>query len=423
MKTYNYSNLTPEDIEKLCSRVNLNTEQVIPTVKTIIDEVKQRGDSALFEYTKQFDGVELTSLSVDTKGTVTSKIARALDQVAKNIRTFHQANMVQGKKVETMPGVTCWAESRAIDRVGLYIPSGSAPLVSTVLMLGIPAQLAGCKQVVLCAPPGANGSVDPAIVYAAELCGINQVFAIGGAQAVAAMAYGTETVPKVDKIFGPGNQYVTAAKQLVSVDPKGAAIDIPAGPTEALVVADDTAVPAFVAADLLSQAEHGPDSQVVLVTTSQAFIDEVLNELDIQIQELSRKGIAEDALKNSFIIKTNTIEEAIAFSNAYAPEHMLVQVDRAESYVSLVNNAGSVFTGNYACESAGDYASGTNHALPTYGYAKTYSGVSVASFQKQITFQTVSQQGAQSIGPTVMDLAELEGLDAHRQAMKLRTQL
>ncbi len=406
----------------ITQRAQIDFTTITRQVEQIITTVKAKGDRALFDYTKQFDGVALTNLQADLTPTmvVNDVVQQALAIAKQNITTFHQAVMPQAITVETMPGVLCTSAPRAIDRVGLYIPGGSAPLVSTVLMLAIPAQLAGCREMILCTPPQPDGTLNPMIAYAAKLCGIEQVFLVGGAQAIAAMAYGTASIAKVTKLFGPGNAYVTAAKQWVAADPAGTAIDMPAGPTEVLVIADATAKPAVIAADLLAQLEHGADSQAVLVTTSLVLADQVNLELEQQVCTLPRRAIAEQALQNSFSLVVDSVEEAIDFANDYAPEHLLLQCLNPERYIAQIRNAGSVFVGEYACESAGDYASGTNHTLPTYGYARAYSGVSVASFQKQVTFQTVTKAGALALAPTVMQLAELEGLIAHKRAMQIR---
>lgn len=403
-------------------RAQIDFTTITRQVEQIIAQVKVNGDQTLFDYTQQFDGVTLTSLRVDLTNTapVSASVQQALATAVSNITTFHRAVMPKTITVETMPGVVCSSVPRAIERVGLYVPGGSAPLVSTLLMLAIPAQLAGCKEIIVCTPPQSDGALNPIMAYAAKLCGIEQVYLVGGAQAIAAMAYGTATIPKVSKLFGPGNAYVTAAKQLVLIDPVGAAIDMPAGPTEVLVISDDTAKPAVIAADLLAQLEHGADSQAVLVTTSLALADQVNLELEQQVRILPRRVIAEQALENSFALVVTSMAEAVAFANDYAPEHLLLQCVNPERYADQIINAGSVFLGEYACEAAGDYASGTNHTLPTYGYAKAYSGVSVASFQKQITFQTVTKAGALTLAPTVMQLAELEGLTAHKRAMQVR---
>ena len=426
MQKYYFSKLTNKNREMLCSRAAVNFTAILETIKPILQKVRSEGDEALLEYTALFDKVTLKELVVSESETasgvaqVAPRLTAAIQNAANNIRRFHEAQLTQKISVETMPGILCSRESRPIERVGLYIPGGSAPLPSTVLMLGIPAQLAGCKEVILCTPPQKDGAVDPTILYAAQVCGITKIIKVGGAQAVAALAYGTASVPKVSKIFGPGNQYVTAAKMLVSVDPQGAAIDIPAGPSEILVIADTEARADFVAADLLSQAEHGPDSQAVLVCTDEQKTDEILKEVDRQLSELPRQTIARQALEKSFAIVTSTVAEAITFSNQYAPEHLLLNVKDAESYTAAIQNAGSVFVGAYASESAGDYASGTNHTLPTSGYAQMYSGVSVDSFLKYITFQQVTAAGVKNIGPIVTTIAKAEGLAGHERAMQLR---
>lgn len=353
---------------------------------------------------------------------VSNEIKTALEQAASNITKFHEIQLESRKTVETMPGVICFAEMRPIEKVGLYIPGGTAPLPSTVLMLAIPARLAGCKEIVLCTPPAKDGTINDVILAAAEIAGVKTIYRVGGAQAIAAMAYGTETIPKVDKIFGPGNQYVTAAKMLVSTEPDGAAIDMPAGPTELLVVADEAARADFVAADLLSQAEHGADSQVVLVCTDVQKISEITAEVKRQLKSLSRQQIAAKALDNSFSIVVKDIDAALEFANRYSPEHLILNVKEPQKLVKKVVNAGSVFLGAYSPESAGDYASGTNHALPTYGYARSYSGVSLASFQKRITFQQLTPEGVKNIASTVQIIAEQEGLTAHKRAMEIRNE-
>jgi histidinol dehydrogenase len=375
-----------------------------PIVKTILEDVGKNGDKAVKKYSDKFDG----QLTCSTK--LTPEIKDAFKIAAKNIEAFHKAQITTGKKIETMPGVTCFQEARPIEKVGLYIPGGTAPLPSTLLMLAIPARLAGCKEIVMCSP-----CLPEIMQYVAKLAGVTKIFKIGGAQAIAAMAYGTEAIPKVDKIFGPGNQYVTAAKMLC-----GTAIDMPAGPSEVLVIADKYARADFVAADLLSQAEHGPDSQVVLVCTDEDKADEILEETTAQLEMLPRKDIAKAALENSFALIVADIVEAVKFSNKYAPEHLILNVKKADQYLDQVINAGSVFIGQYSCESAGDYASGTNHTLPTYGYAKSYSGVSVDSFMKKITFQKLNKEGIKNIGPVVEKMAEIEQLQAHKNAMTLR---
>lgn len=426
MKLHDYDQFSETDLQRLCQRPSVDAERLTSVVQPIIAKVKREGDVALRHYSQLYDQVDLTDILV-SQDEITAASARisgvdkaAFVVAATNIRAFHSLQLPKSISLETMPGVTCSRESRPIQSVGLYIPGGKAPLPSTVLMLGIPAQLAGCQNVVLCTPPNKNGLVPDSILYAARLCGINQIAKVGGAQAIAALAYGTETIPKVDKIFGPGNQYVTAAKQLVATDPAGAAIDIPAGPTEVLVIADQTARPSFVVSDLLAQAEHGPDSQVVLVCTDAQMAESVVQELERQLTVLPRQAIAKQALNNSFILLVPTLNEAISFSNRYAPEHLLLAVDEPKKWAQQVQNAGSVFLGHYACESAGDYASGPNHTLPTAGYARAYSGVSTESFLKYVTFQTVTKKGAALIGPTVSRLAALEGLDGHQKAMEIR---
>ena len=424
MQQYDLSKLSEKELQELCKRPAINFSSVAPTVQSILDDVKQNGDVAIRKYEAKFGGTQnelLVSPAEITEACkrISSEMKAAFEQAVKNIEQFHKAQLKTEEPVETMPGVTCFAQMRGIEKVGLYIPGGTAPLPSTVLMLAIPAKLAGCKEIVLCTP-SKKGQVPDIILYAAQLCGVTKIFKIGGAQAIAAMAYGSKTVPKTYKVFGPGNQYVTAAKMLVSVDPAGAAIDMPAGPSEVLVVADKQARADFVAADLLAQAEHGTDSQVVLVSDSASKIDEVLIELEKQLEFLPRKDIAAGALESSFALLTPNSQAAIDFSNRYAPEHLILNTKNADSLMSSVVNAGSVFVGPYACESAGDYASGTNHSLPTYGYARAYSGVSVASFQKRITFQQVAKEGAANIGPIVSTMATEEGLDAHRRAMEFR---
>lgn len=394
------------------------------SVANILKEVKLNGDTALRKFASMFDKVTLTSLSVsddeiEHAGTLVSSELKAAMAVAhENISVFHRQQAGTTPPIETMPGVQCWRKSVPIERVGLYIPGGSAPLFSTLLMLGIPAKLAGCKEIILCTPPDKNGSIHPAILWAAKLVGVTKIFKAGGAQAVGAMAYGTASIPRVYKIFGPGNQFVTCAKQLVQKD--GLAIDMPAGPSEVAVLADDTAVPAFVAADLLSQAEHGPDSQVLLVTTSESLAAQVNTHVQQQLEQLPRRDIAAAALHNSKVVVLGKIQEAIDMLNEYAPEHLIISCADDEALAEKVVNAGSVFLGNYSPESVGDYASGTNHTLPTNGYARAYSGVSLDSFLKKITFQKLSPQGLQHIGATVETLAEAEGLTAHKNAVSIR---
>jgi len=408
----------------LCRRPETAKDDIDDTVRKILSDVKTSGDKALNEYSSKFDKIKPGRIKVSQKEIMESgnyipdKLKEAIDTAYKNIEKFHISQLCKEEVVETMPGIRCRRKNVAIEKVGLYIPGGSAPLFSSVLMLGIPAKIAGCSQIIMCTPPGRTGNVDPLILYAASLTGITEIYRIGGAQAIAAMAYGTETVPKADKIFGPGNQYVTRAKELVQAD--GVAIDMPAGPSEVLVIADETADPEFVAADLLSQAEHGPDSQVVLVTDSRNILSGVMAEIKKQIKLLPRKDIAEQALNNSLFILTPDPERAIEFSNEYAPEHLIINCNNAADLAEKVINAGSVFIGKYSCESAGDYASGTNHTLPTNGYAKCYSGVSVESFMKKITFQEITSEGIRKIGPAIELMAEAELLAGHASAVKVR---
>lgn len=408
----------------LTKRPIITTESLNESISTVLKQVKERGDQAIQNYASLFDGVQLTDFRVsrqeieEAATLVNQDIKDAIAIAASNIRTFHQSQLSTEDKVETTEGVTCWRKSVGIEKVGLYIPGGTAPLFSTLLMLTIPAQLAGCKELVLCTPCNKQGKVNEVVLYAAQYLGIETIFKIGGAQAIAAMAYGTETVPQVYKIFGPGNQYVTKAKELIQA--QGIAIDMPAGPSEVLVIADQEADVDYIAADLLSQAEHGTDSQVVFVTTTKQKISEVAEALEKQLEELPRKDLAKQTLNNSLMIELSTIEECIAFSNAYAPEHLILNIENAEKYIDLVINAGSVFLGAYSCESAGDYASGTNHTLPTNGYAKSYSGVSVDSFVKKITFQKLTKQGLKNIGKTIEVMAEAEELIAHKNAVSIR---
>jgi histidinol dehydrogenase len=395
-------------------------------VQGVLDGVKKEGDKAVASYTQKFDGVTIDTAMVteaeinEAALELSPSLKEAIQLAVKNIRCFHEAQVSEPVKIETMPGVSCWRKSVGIDKVGLYIPGGSAPLFSTVLMLGIPAVIAGCKEIILCTPPATNGKVHPAILYAAWVVGITKIFKIGGVQAIAAMAYGTKTVPQVYKIFGPGNQYVTAAKQLVQQS--GVAIDMPAGPSEVCVLADETCNPAFVASDLLSQAEHGPDSQVLLVSTSKKVVAEVEVALTAQLALLPRKDIAQKALDNSTAIVVDDMERAIFIVNSYAAEHLILACDNDEVIAEKITNAGSVFLGNYSPESVGDYASGTNHTLPTSGYARAYSGVSVDSFVKKVTFQKLTPAGLQAIGAAVETMAAAEGLDAHKNAITIRLQ-
>lgn len=412
--------------DDLLKRPSFDAASLLPKVQAILDEVAKEGDKALKKYSLEFDQVTLDSIAIDpsmvqaAEQSLTSTLKSAIQSAKVNIEIFHQAQLKKEEKIETMPGVWCWRKSVGIEKVGIYIPGGTAPLFSTVLMLGIPAKLAGCKEVILCTPPKKDGHIDPAIIYAASLVGIQQIFTIGGVQAIAAMAYGTETVPKVYKIFGPGNQYVTAAKQLIQQ--QGVAIDMPAGPSEVCVYADETAVPAFVAADLLSQAEHGVDSQVLLVTSSSEVMEQVQLEIEKQLADLPRATLATQALANSKGVVMATRDEAIQLINAYAPEHLILSVENALVVAEKIINAGSVFIGNYAPESVGDYASGTNHTLPTNGHAKAYSGVSVDSFVKKITFQQLTEMGLKNIAQTVIQMAEAEQLEAHAKAVAIRVQ-
>lgn len=411
---------------EILKRPVMNVENLFDTVWSIIDRVKAEGDRAVIEYEEKFDKAVLTSLAVTEEElaeaeTLVSEDLKAAIRLAKqNIETFHASQRFEGKKVETQPGVTCWQKAVAIEKVGLYIPGGTAPLFSTVLMLAVPAKIAGCKEIVLCTPPGKDGKVHPAVLFAAKVAGVNRIFKAGGVQAIAAMAYGTESVPKVYKIFGPGNQYVTAAKQLVSL--RDVAIDMPAGPSEVEVLADETANPVFVAADLLSQAEHGVDSQAMLITTSVKLQQAVKEEVERQLALLSRKEIAEKSLVNSKLIVVRDMDEAIELTNAYAPEHLIVETADYMSVAERVVNAGSVFLGSLTPESAGDYASGTNHTLPTNGYAKAYSGVSLDSFIRKITFQEIKPEGIATIGPAIEVMAANELLDAHKNAVTVRLQ-
>jgi len=410
--------------EKLTKRAVDNQQDVMEKVRPILDAVKNHKDKAVRELSAKFDGISLSSFQVSEeeirKGCldVDSNLKGAINSAIINIRKFHESQKQPVRKVETAPGVVCWQRSTPIEKVGLYIPGGSAPLFSTVLMLAVPASIAGCKEIVLCTPPGKDGKIHPAIILAAHLTGVTRIFKVGGAQAIAAMAYGTGTIPKVDKIFGPGNSYVTAAKQLVTLD--GIAIDLPAGPSEVEVMADESADPDFVASDLLSQAEHGPDSQSILVTNSPELAEKVKKRLDEQLTLLPRTAIIKKALGNSRIILLKTMHEMVSFTNLYAPEHLILAVRNPEDTSDEIVNAGSVFLGHYTPESAGDYASGTNHTLPTYGYAKAYSGVSLDSFCKKITFQEISRKGLKRLGPIIETMAEAEQLEAHKMAVSLR---
>jgi len=409
---------------KIVERPHLDVSQLNQTVASVLADVRQRGDEAVKGYELKFDHVDLSSLEVtkaeidEAETLVSEELKEAIRLAHANIKAFHESQRFRSKKVETQPGVVCWQKSVAIEKVGLYIPGGTAPLFSTVLMLATPAKIAGCSEIVLCTPPNREGKVNPAILMAAKTAGVSKIFKAGGVQAIGAMAYGTESVPKVYKIFGPGNQYVMAAKQQVSLH--DVAIDMPAGPSEVCVIADDTANAAFVAADLLSQAEHGIDSQVFLITTSNKLIDDVQKEVSQQLKQLPRMEIAQKTLENSQLVLVNSLSEAIELSNAYAPEHLIIQTEDYEKVAEKVVNAGSVFLGKYACESAGDYASGTNHTLPTHGYATAYSGVNLDSYCRKITFQHLTEDGIRSIGRAVELMAEAEQLDAHKNAMTLR---
>ena len=413
-----------EEWQAVCTRPHFDNSSLRQIVTNVLDSIRQEGDVAVRRYEKEFDKVDLSELQVsevemaESDSLVSEELKAALLLAHQNISRFHASQTFESKKVEICQGVTCWQKAVPVEKVGLYIPGGTAPLFSTVLMLATPARIAGCSEIVLCTPPNREGKVNPAILQAAKIAGVSKIFKIGGVQAIGAMAYGTESVPKVYKIFGPGNQFVVCAKQIVSV--ADVAIDMPAGPSEVEVVADGSANPAFVAADLLSQAEHGVDSQVLLVTTSETLIQKVCDEIDRQLSALPRKDIANKSLENSHIVLLHDIEEVMELTNAYAPEHLILAVSNAEQVAEQVRNAGSVFIGNYSCESAGDYASGTNHTLPTNGYAKAYSGVCLDSFMKKITFQQLTAEGIRTIGPAVIEMAHNEQLDAHRNAMAVR---
>lgn len=413
-----------EEWAELLQRPALNTENLFDTVRSIIDRVKAEGDQAVLACEEQFDKVQLDTLAVSqaewesAEAMLPEELKVAIRLAKQNIETFHAAQRFESKKVETMPGVTCWQKAVGIEKVGLYIPGGTAPLFSTVLMLAVPARIAGCGEIVLCTPPDRAGKVHPAILFAAQVAGVDKIFKAGGVQAIAAMAYGTESVPKVYKIFGPGNQYVTAAKQLVSL--RDVAIDMPAGPSEVEVLADATANPVFVAADLLSQAEHGVDSQAILITTSEQLLEEVQQEVERQLAALPRKEIAAESLVNSKLILVKSMAEAIEMTNAYAPEHLIIETNDYMEISEQIINAGSVFLGSLSPESAGDYASGTNHTLPTNGYAKAYSGVSLDSFIRKITFQEILPEGMAAIGPAIEVMAANEQLDAHKNAVTVR---
>jgi histidinol dehydrogenase len=419
-----YKNPTQSQWAEIIGRPTIDNTILLKSVGKILSDVKKGGDRAVRKYSKKFDGISPKKIKIPEKeikkgiANVPDELKYAIKVAAENIRVFHYPQMENSPRIETTKGVECWRKSVGIERVGIYIPGGSAPLFSTVLMLGIPAQIAGCKHVILCTPPSKDGKVHPAILYAASLVGISEIYACGGAQAIASMAYGTESIKKVDKIFGPGNQYVTAAKQLVQLE--GTAIDMPAGPSEVCVLADQTSNPAFLAADLLSQAEHGPDSQVLLVTTSLKILNDTIEQLNIQVKSLPRNQIAQKSLENSRAVLLENMDDALSLVNAYAAEHLIIASDDAESMADKVVNAGSVFLGNLTPESAGDYASGTNHTLPTNGHARAYSGVSVDSFVRKITFQKITHEGIRLLGPTIIEMAQAEQLDAHANAVKIR---
>ncbi len=419
-----YRNPTEKEWAEICQRPHLDITQLQATVSTVLSDVRTRGDEAVKEYEERFDHAVLTSLAVteaeidEAESLVSEELKAAIVLAHDNIHQFHAAQKFEGQKIQTREGVTCWQKSVAIEKVGLYIPGGTAPLFSTVLMLATPAKIAGCREIVLCTPPNREGKVNPAILVAARVAGVSKIFKAGGVQAIGAMAYGTQSVPKVFKIFGPGNQYVMAAKQQVSLGE--VAIDMPAGPSEVCVLADETANPTFVAADLLSQAEHGIDSQVLLISTSEEMMQQVQTEVERQLNLLPRKEIAQKALENSRMVLVSSVAEMMALSNAYAPEHLIIQTKNYDEMAAQVINAGSVFLGQYACESAGDYASGTNHTLPTHGYATAYSGVNLDSYCRKITFQHLSEEGVRQIGRAVELMAAAEQLDAHKNAMTVR---
>ncbi|EGR3362200.1 histidinol dehydrogenase [Vibrio parahaemolyticus] len=425
MRTVAWQSLSEEQQDAILERPAIaEGANITAAVADVIAKVRTQGDAALLELTEKFDRVKPESIRVPSKEInaaserLSAEMKQALEQAYSNIAKFHKAQKPQPIKVETQPGVMCEQVTRPIQKVGLYIPGGSAPLPSTVLMLGVPAKIAGCRKVVLCSPP----PIADEILYVAKLCGIDEVYNVGGGQAVAAMAYGTKSVSKVDKIFGPGNAYVTEAKRQVSNDFRGAAIDMPAGPSEVLVIADETADPDFIAADLLSQAEHGPDSQVVLVTPSPIVADQVTDAVQRQLKALSRADIAQKALASSLIIISESITQAVSISNYYGPEHLIVQTKNPRELLPLLDNAGSIFLGDWSPESAGDYASGTNHVLPTYGYTRTYSSLGLADFSKRMTVQELSAEGLQNLAPTVVTMAEAEGLDAHKRAVTIRVE-
>ena len=425
LKVYNYSDLNESSLYDLCRRNVDESNHIKTIVSDIIEEVKLKGDEALKSYAEKFDSIKLEKLYLGKEQleSIAAEVGeaekRALQIAYDNILKFHSSQLHKEEKVETTKGVVCWREQRAIEKVGLYIPGGTAVLPSTFLMLGIPAKLAGCKNIIVCSPPQKNGNVNAYLAYCAQLLGIERIYLVGGAQAIAAMAYGTDSIKKVDKIFGPGNQYVTKAKTIIQSESQ-TAIDMPAGPSEVLIIADSTANPAFLAADLLAQAEHGSDSQAVLVSDSREIIKQTISELEKQLVVLPRAEIAARAMSNSYAIHTETLNSAMEFSNHYAPEHLILATTKWEQMIPEIINAGSVFLGNMSPESAGDYASGTNHTLPTSSYAKAYSGVSIDSFIKKITFQHISDEGIKNLGPSVEILASLEGLQAHKNAVSVR---
>ncbi len=413
-----------ESWNTLCERPSIQRDQLEDLVGEILSDVKENGDEALIRLTSKFDGAELDSLKVSepeiakAESVLSEDLKNAIKLAKQNIEKFHSSQKDTVERIETVPGVVCWRKSIGIEKVGLYIPGGSAPLFSTILMLGVPAKLAGCKEIVLTTPPDQNGEINPAILYTASLVGVTKIFKVGGAQAIAALAYGTESVPQTYKIFGPGNQFVTKAKEMVQMN--GVAIDMPAGPSEVLVIADETCDPEFVAADLLSQAEHGADSQVILLTDNETVLKDVEIALADQLSKLPRKDVAVKALESSRLIKLNNIAACVEFSNEYAPEHLILASSNAQNWIDGITNAGSVFVGNYSCESVGDYASGTNHTLPTNGFARNYSGVSFDSFVRKVTFQQLDETGIKNIGPAVELMADAEALFAHKNAVTLR---
>lgn len=425
LKSYSLKDLTESKIDQLVARNTDDTNAIQDAVLQIIDQVRDQGDRALIELARKFDCVELSELFLgkdeiaDLASTITRDQQRALEIAFQNIHKFHSTQLRKERTVETMPGVKCWREVRPIEKVGLYIPGGSAVLPSTLLMLGVPARIAGCKEIIVCSPPQKSGKINGFVAYCLQLLKIEKIYLVGGSQAIAAMAFGTNTIPKVDKIFGPGNQFVTKAKSIIQ-SISSVSIDMPAGPSEVLVIADESATPSFVAADLLAQAEHGPDSQAVLVASSEKIILQVNQEVERQLEILPRAEIARMAIANSYAVLVSDLKEGLQFSNKYAPEHLILETDEWQSITHLILNAGSVFLGHLTPESAGDYASGTNHTLPTSGYARSYSGVSVDSFVKKITFQHINKQGLEQLGSTVETLAELEGLHAHKNAISIR---